>query len=129
MNFKNRKLKKCDKDNTPFFNFENRNKKAKVVNIVDGDTVDVVFKHNKKYSKFRCRLYGINTPETRTTDQEEKEKGLAAKEYTKSILLNNIVKLECKKFDSFGRILGTIFIKKRNFNQELINLGHAVEYH
>ena len=56
--------------------------KCKIVKIIDGDTVDVdidlgfgVWLH-----KERIRLYGIDTPESRTRDLEEKKYGLKAKE-------------------------------------------------
>ena len=49
--------------------------KCKIVKVIDGDTVDVdidlgfgVWLH-----KERIRLYGIDTPESRTRDLEEKE--------------------------------------------------------
>ena len=56
--------------------------KCKLVKVVDGDTVDVdidlgfgVWLQNQ-----RIRLYGIDAPESRTSDAEEKKYGLAAKE-------------------------------------------------
>ena len=56
--------------------------KCKLVKVVDGDTVDVdidlgfgVWLQNQ-----RIRLYGIDTPESRTSDAEEKKYGLAAKQ-------------------------------------------------
>ena len=62
--------------------------RCKVVKIIDGDTVDVdidlgfgVWLH-----KERIRLFGIDTPESRTRDLEEKKYGLAAKEYLTGML-------------------------------------------
>ena len=52
----------------------------KIVKVVDGDTVDVIIDLGFHTTvKKRIRLYGINTPETRTRDKEEKKRGLAAK--------------------------------------------------
>ena len=53
---------------------------------VDGDTVDVDIDlgFDVVLKKQRVRLHGINAPESRTRDLEEKEKGLAAKEYCKN---------------------------------------------
>ena len=61
--------------------------KAILRRIVDGDTlicdVDLGF---KVYTTQRVRLWGINTPETRTRNLEEKKKGLAAKERLTEIM-------------------------------------------
>ena len=61
--------------------------KAKIIRVIDGDTVDALIDigfhvHVKK----RIRLYGINAPESRTRDKEEKVRGLAAKARLKEIL-------------------------------------------
>ena len=62
--------------------------RCKIVKIIDGDTVDVdidlgfgVWLH-----KERVRLYGIDTPESRTSDKEEKVYGLIAKEWIKKFM-------------------------------------------
>ena len=55
--------------------------KINVTRVVDGDTVDaeIDLGFDIVLSK-RIRLHGIDAPETRTRDKEEKKKGLAAKE-------------------------------------------------
>ena len=57
--------------------------KCKVVKVVDGDTVDVDIDlgFGVWLRKQRVRLVGIDTPESRTKDLEEKKYGLAAKEF------------------------------------------------
>ena len=62
--------------------------RCKVVKIIDGDTVDVdidlgfgVWLH-----KERIRMFGIDTPESRTRDLEEKKFGLAAKQFLTDML-------------------------------------------
>ena len=60
--------------------------KAKLTRVVDGDTVDAVIDCGfNTFKKERVRLYGINTPECRTRDKEEKAKGLAAKARLKEL--------------------------------------------
>ena len=99
--------------------------KCKILRIVDGDTVDVdidlgfgVWMH-----KERVRIVGIDTPESRTRDTEEKIFGLAAKEYLKGLLpigSIQIIKTQKDKTGKFGRILGDFIIEhkddKNNFN-------------
>ena len=57
---------------------------AKVMRVVDGDTLDLEIDlgFNIKINE-RVRLFGIDTPETRTRDLEEKKRGLEAKEYVR----------------------------------------------
>ena len=55
--------------------------RSNLLKIVDGDTIDVDLDlgFSVVLKKQRIRLYGINTPESRTRDLEEKRYGLAAK--------------------------------------------------
>ena len=60
---------------------------AKCLRVVDGDTVDATVDLGfDTWKKIRIRLVGINTPETRTRDLEEKAKGLAAKNFLIDLL-------------------------------------------
>ena len=114
--------------------------KAKLDRVVDGDTVDVNIDLGFDISVHkRVRFAGINTPESRTRDLEEKAKGLAAKDRVKAILSeNDTFIIESKELGKYGRVLGEIFIENidgstgltlRSLNKLLINEGHAVEYH
>ena len=60
--------------------------KAVVDRVVDGDTIDVTIDLGfKVWKKMRVRMEGINTPESRTRDLEEKKRGLAAKDRLKEL--------------------------------------------
>jgi|TARA_B000000557_G_C20753487_1_gene434063 micrococcal nuclease len=109
--------------------------KAKLMRVVDGDTVDAEIDLGfGVFMKQRIRLYGINTPESRTRDLEEKERGLAAKARLTELLGKEfIVETILNKRGKFGRILGTLHVNKddgstQNINQTLVEEGHAVEY-
>jgi len=114
--------------------------KAKLDRVIDGDTIDVNIDLGFDISvKKRVRFVGINTPESRTRDLEEKKLGLAAKDRVKSILAeNDSFVIESKEVGKFGRVLGEIFIntvdsveseEKISLNELLKTEGHAVEYH
>jgi len=104
--------------------------KAKVINVVDGDTIDAIVDLGFKLKwETRLRLYGIDTPETRTKNLDEKKKGLEAKEYVKSKIEGKEVLIETHKKGKFGRYLATIFIDGINLNLELIKKGLAREYY
>ena len=109
--------------------------KAHLLRVVDGDTVDVdidlgfgIWMH-----KERIRVHGIDTPESRTRDLEEKKRGLAAKDRVLELCpIGADVTLKTSKDGKgkFGRILGEIYVEGilQSVNQLLIEEGHAVEY-
>ena len=104
---------------------------AKVLRVVDGDTIDALIDLGFNiHKKIRIRMVGINTPESRTRDLEEKKLGLAAKARLKEILKENKNKfiLESQGVGKYGRCLGIIKINDASVNQQLITEGHAVEY-
>ena len=108
--------------------------RCKVSRVIDGDTVDVdidlgfgVWLH-----KERVRVQGIDTPESRTRDKEEKKYGLAAKAFVKDFFRIGDVVLTTKKYDAkgkFGRILGDFKCNGRTLSKVMIEMHHAVEYH
>ena len=118
--------------------------KAELIRVIDGDTVDAMIDCGfSTFKKERIRLYGINTPETRTRDLKEKEKGLAAKARLIELIEeggnNFIVETSIDKKGKFGRLLGKLFrIKKsehqalasspKSYNEILLEEGHAKEY-
>ena len=103
--------------------------KAKLDRVVDGDTVDANINLGFDITIHkRIRLTGIDTPESRTRDLEEKKRGLAAKNRLIELLGNGEFILESREVGKFGRVLGTIHVGKSNINDQLVEEGHAVEY-
>ena len=117
--------------------------KAVVDRVVDGDTIDVTVDLGfSVWKKMRVRMEGINTPESRTRDLEEKKRGLAAKDRLKSILEfnNNKCILKVSGVGKYGRALATVLVESLSplngkdgitlidVNKQLIEEGHAVEY-
>ena len=114
--------------------------RCKIDRVVDGDTVDVDIDlgFGIWLRKERVRLYGIDTPESRTRDLEEKKYGLAAKSYVQSFLpVGSMQTLRTQKDDKgkFGRILGEFVVydavtdSSRTLNQIMIDRHYGVEYH
>ena len=109
---------------------------AKLGRVVDGDTVDATVDLGfDTWKKVRIRLVGINTPESRTRDLEEKKLGLAAKKRLHEILIKDsktpgIFKLKSHGVGKYGRCLGELFVEglKESVNKTLISEGHGVEY-
>ena len=104
--------------------------KARVHRIIDGDTVDVVIDLGfEMTTRQRIRLYGINTPETRTRDLEEKARGKAAKARLYDLIngCNREIIIKTKKRGKYGRILGSLLHPdtRQDFNKTQLKEGHA----
>lgn len=119
--------------------------RVNIKRVVDGDTVDVdidlgfgVWLRGE-----RVRLYGIDTPESRTRDKVEKKYGLLAKDFLKYNLRSKegtiVLKTHKDGKGKIGRILGEfiriendghpVYEERINLNQLMIEQHHAVAYH
>ena len=117
---------------------------SSVEKIVDGDTVDVNIDLGFDVStKQRVRLLGIDTPESRTSDPEEKKYGLLSKKKLKEWCLKAVasdkddieMEIRCPEADSrgkFGRVLGEVWVSEggqwTNVNKWMCDEGYAVPY-
>ena len=113
--------------------------KCKILRVIDGDRVDVdidlgvgVWMH-----KERIRLYGIDTPESRTRDKVEKIFGLEAKRMVETWLPSGSTQFlitEKDRTGKFGRILGKFIIfdgkndRESTLNEWMIENHYAVAY-
>lgn len=103
-------------------------RKAKIINVVDGDTVDAIVDLGYYINiTVRFRFLNIDTPEIRSKDNK---KALEAKQYVIDKLLNKEVYIQSFKSDSFGRWLCYIWYNENdeciNLNDECINLNDSL---
>lgn len=107
--------------------------------VVDGDTIDVDINlgFNTWINNERVRLYGIDTPESRTRDLEEKKFGLYAKSVVDKYLpvgSKQVLVTHLDKVGKFGRILGEFRIydgeedRQTTINEYMIRKSIGVEY-
>ena len=114
---------------------------CKIVRIVDGDTVDVDIDlgFDVWLKKQRIRLYGVDTPESRTRDLEEKKYGFAAKAFVENYLpvgSKQTLRTRLDDRGKFGRILGEFVLTTQwegkdiptTINEQLVKHCHAVKY-
>ena len=106
----------------------------KVTKVVDGDTIDVIIDLGFDIMyKSRVRLFGIDTPESRTRDLVEKKFGLMSKEFLKEHLKEAekiVIKThKGEETGKFGRILGDVFVDGKSVNLMMCNEGYAVKYY
>ena len=107
----------------------------RVLRVIDGDTIDAAvdlgfFTHRN----IRIRVHGIDTPETRTRDLEEKARGFLAKDRMQELLdTADKVILKSHGIGKFGRCLGSLTVVDSDDNhvdvvETLISEGHGVAY-
>ena len=107
--------------------------------VVDGDTIDVTLDLGfDLYKKERVRVAGIDTPEKRTRDLEEKALGIDATNYLKKKLEDTIagddeltIRTELKGgMGKYGRLLGWLYIGEDDvsINEQMIAEGYAWSY-
>ena len=107
---------------------------CKVKRVVDGDTVDVILDlgFDVSYS-CRVRLYGIDTPESRTRDKDEKARGKMAGAFLEEAIEDGEkVVIQTKLKDSrgkYGRDLGDVDVDGVNINKLMVKCHLAVAYH
>ena len=112
---------------------------TKINRVVDGDTIDVTIDLGfDLLKKERVRIAGVDTPEKRTRDKEEKALGLDATAWMKEKLEGAIkgddeltIRTELKGgVGKYGRLLGWLYVGDDEFslNQQMITEGYAWEY-
>ena len=108
--------------------------RCKILKVIDGDTADVdidlgfgVWLH-----KERVRFAGIDTPESRTRNLEEKKYGLAAKKFVQKHMPKGSMQTlvtQKDKTGKFGRILGKFKLEDGTIlNELMVQKHHAVSY-
>ncbi len=105
-----------------------------VERVVDGDTIDVVLDLGFDIlHKCRVRLYGIDTPESRTRNLDEKARGKMAGSFLEEAIEDGEkVVIQTKLKDSkgkYGRVLGDVVVDDININQLMVKCHLAVAYH
>ena len=112
---------------------------TEVARVVDGDTIDVVIDLGfDLYKKERVRIAGVDTPEKRTRDLEEKKLGIDATNWLKDQLDSAIsgeddlvIRTELDGgFGKYGRLLGWLYIGDEtvSINEKMIAEGYAWAY-
>ena len=86
-------------------------------NVHDTDTISVLFKFGSEIVKYNLRLNGIDAPELRSKNENEKKLCIEGTEYLKNMVLNKLIKIKTLKTDKYGRMLAILY----NDNDECIN--------
>ena len=107
--------------------------------MLDGDTIDVLIDLGfDLFKKERVRIAGVDTPEKRTRDLEEKELGIDATNWLKEKLESTLagddeltIRTELVGgMGKYGRLLGWLYVGESvvSLNEQMITEGYAWEY-
>ena len=104
---------------------------GKVVKVYDGDTITIATKlsyENSPYYRFSVRLKGIDCPEMKTKNKDEKECATIARDFLREILMNKMVILKEIELEKYGRILADVYLNEQNISLLLCEKKLAVKY-
>jgi len=109
---------------------------AEVTSVYDGDTFDCLVDMGFSTSiKIKVRVLGIDTPEMKSKDPDQKAKAVLARDYLRDQTLNNKIILRTAGLEKYGRWLGELWRVPaegadlgESLNDEMVRLGHAKAY-
>lgn len=101
---------------------------GRVVSCYDGDSLKIVFSNEGSIFQWNCRLFGIDTPELRTRDLDEKAAAIKARNFLSELVLGKVVIVKCHEFDKYGRVLVSVFVDGLSVTETMIKNGHGYSY-
>ena len=98
--FQDKNLEKCTSETAKQLSFNGQEKVCKVLSVYDGDTCTLAFYHDESNQiyQWKCRLYGINAPEIRSLDANEKLKGFVSRDHLKKRIEGKLVLAQINNF-------------------------------
>jgi endonuclease YncB( thermonuclease family) len=105
--------------------------KGVVIKVYDGDTITIASKlpyHTSPLYRFSVRLNGIDCPEIKGKDENEKQCAQIAKKEMSELIMNKVVTLKNVQTEKYGRILADVYIGDLHLNKHMIEKKLAVSY-
>jgi micrococcal nuclease len=114
--------------NTKTYKPQILNNMGKCIKVYDGDTITIASRLENSLDKtayrFNIRLLGIDTPEIRTSNSEEKEVAIKVRDNLKEMILGKNIMIERgAKRDKYGRILAHVYLPNDDYNWEQVGGG------
>jgi micrococcal nuclease len=104
---------------------------GRVIKVYDADTITIATKlpfADSPLYRLSVRLNGIDAPEIKSKDVEEKNMAKLARDYLANIILNKYVKLTNIEHEKYGRLLADVYLHDININDLLLKERYAVKY-
>lgn len=102
-----------------------------VIKVYDGDTITLASKmpyENSPLFRFNVRLQGIDTPEIKSKNENEKNLAKKARDALSQLIMNKVVTLQNVKNEKYGRILADVYLGELHLNKWMIDQSFAVAY-
>jgi len=102
-----------------------------VIKVYDGDTITIAAKlpyPNSPVYRFPVRLNGIDAPEIKGKNEDEKNAAHQAQKALENLILHKTVTLKNLQTEKYGRILADVYLKKVCLNQWMLENNYAVTY-
>ena len=107
-------------------------KTGKVIKVYDGDTITIASRvpglYNSPIYKFSVRLNGIDSPEMKGKNEEEKEIAVKARDALSGRIMGEEVRLENVQTEKYGRLLCDVYLGYCHLNKWMIDERYALEY-
>ena len=104
---------------------------GRVIKVYDGDTITIASKLPYDASplyRFSVRLNGLDAPEIKSKNNEEKIAAINVREILSELILHKYVRLENIQTEKYGRILADVYIENLHINKYLLDNKYAVPY-
>jgi endonuclease YncB( thermonuclease family) len=105
--------------------------RGKVIKTYDGDTITIAAKlpyKNSPIYRFSVRLNGIDTPEMKSTSEEERAMAIKARDALHELIYGKMIELKNVDTEKYGRVLADIWLEDIHVNQWLLDNKYAVKY-
>jgi endonuclease YncB( thermonuclease family) len=102
-----------------------------VIKVYDGDTITIAAKVSRcssTFYKFSVRLRGIDTPEIKGKNQDEKQAAIKARDTLSEKILHKSISLKDIKYDKYGRLLAEVYFQGKNMNQWMLDNKLGIAY-
>jgi micrococcal nuclease len=110
---------------------------GKVIKVADGDTICIAckipyvsqMKESNQIYRFHIRLFGIDTPEMKSKNIEDRKIANLAKDFLTNLILNQVVFLKNLKKDKYGRIVANVYTENNeNISELMVEKKFAYPY-
>ena len=108
---RNKKLFNVDIDIIPDVPHQGEFIPARVYNVIDGDSIKVLYRYGKKFHKISIRVNGVDTPEVRKGSDLEKEAGAVVGKIVRDLTLDKLVIVKFIEWDKYGgRVVSDVYL-------------------
>jgi micrococcal nuclease len=102
-----------------------------VIKVYDGDTITIVSRlpyEDSELFKFSIRLKGIDCPEIKSPNEDEKQLAIDARDALSRLLLHKFIILKNISTEKYGRILADVYLDEKHINKWMLEQKFAIEY-